>query len=163
MIFCLRVGLGPPATSVTVALENRWLRRRFAPKTMLVASCTVHARRSRLLSLISTPSTPIARCLWAPQKMSCRDAGPHMYYTFIRCNIQPLYHQACKERYFFSGDATITACIKSRWVLESVNSSTCLIFRLPSSSVTMWSMKIDSRVASTPIAVFTLVVSWVPR
>jgi len=85
-----------------------------------------------------------------------------MCYTYIRCNILPRL-QACKEPYYFLADAAVIACIKSRWLLESVNSSTCLSFRLPSSSVTMWSMKIDSRVASTPIAVFTLVVSCIPR
>ena len=35
------------------------------------------------------------------------------------------------------------------------------IFRLPSSPVTMWLVKIDSRTASTPVDVFTLLVTCV--
>ena len=62
-----------------------------------------------------------------------------------------------REHYSFLALAATTACIKSRWLLESVNSSTRPTFRLPSSSVTMWSIMIDSRIPSTPVAVFNLV------
>jgi len=68
-----------------------------------------------------------------------------------------------RKNYSFFAVAAATACIKSRWLLESVNSSTSLTFRLPSSSVTMWSIRIDSRVASIPATVFNLVVICVGR
>ena len=68
-------------------------------------------------------------------------------------------NQSQREHYPFLAFAAAIARVVSRYVLESVNSSVCLIFRLPSSSVTMCPMKIDSRMSWTPIEVLAMFVS----
>ena len=60
------------------------------------------------------------------------------------------------EHCYFLAIAASSARIESRWLLESTNSSSRLIFRLPSSSVTMCAMAIASRFNSTPNEVCAL-------
>ena len=63
-------------------------------------------------------------------------------YKFYIRNIQFRCHQAREENYL--AFAAANACIDSRKVLESMNSSIFLIFRLPSSSVTTCAIVIAS-------------------
>ena len=80
--------------------------------------------------------------------------GAYPNFTFIMC-IQLCDHQVHKEGYYLLADAALAAS-SSRWVLESRNTSTCLIFRLPSVSVTMCAMKIVSKLMADPDFVFAL-------
>ena len=61
--------------------------------------------------------------------------------------------QGCEDHHYFLAIAAANACMKSRWALESVNISARLIFSLPSTSMTMCSTRIDSRVILIPAAV----------
>ena len=69
--------------------------------------------------------------------LSFHSCGAYPSFTFIMY-IQLCGHWAHKEGHY------ATTIGSSSWDLESTNASVCLIFKLPSASVTMCTMRIDS-------------------
>jgi len=115
---------------------------------------------------------------WAYSNIAAELTSLHVRYTGYSLNFSLMSPMQCQlqERelgsssvsysvidkessYFLSFDAA-NACINSSSLLESLNSSSSLIFRLPSSSVTKCVIEIYSLFQSTPIEVFDLLVAY---
>ena len=70
------------------------------------------------------------------------------------------YQAAYEAECSLSAFASAMALKKSRWTLESRNTSSCLIFKLPSSSVAVCAVISISRIMSIPTEVFAVAVTY---